>query len=275
MNVFFNNEKLCQLLLNLYELIGVNTNIFDITGRDIQLIGKHTRFCQMINDDPEGHQRCLDCDRRAVKVFQQRNERHSYLCHAGLHETILPIFDGREVVAYMVFGQMLDIGSRKHQWEFTSGKLDWYKGDKKELQDAFFELPQFSAAKRKAYVETLEAIIYYIQLEGMIRSGSLSDQQKLELYINEHYTEKLSLRSIADALGMGTTKLCALAKCLDPEGSITRLISQRRVEAAKILLRKGNCSIAEIAEKVGFSDYNYFTKIFKKIVGVTPSQYRK
>ena len=87
--------------------------------------------------------------------------------------------------------------------------------------------------------------------------------------------EKLSLKSISESLGIGTTKLCSLAKKLSPDGSITKLISIRRVEAAKLLLLKENMSIAEIAEKVGFSDYNYFTKIFKKISGVTPSQYRK
>ena len=61
----------------------------------------------------------------------------------------------------------------------------------------------------------------------------------------------------------------------DTDGSITKLISIRRVEAAKTLLLKENLSIAEIAEKVGFSDYNYFTKIFKKIMDCTPSEYRK
>ena len=87
--------------------------------------------------------------------------------------------------------------------------------------------------------------------------------------------EKLSLKNISESLGIGTTKLCSLAKKLSPDGSITKLISERRVEAAKILLLKENLSVAEIAEKVGFSDYNYFTKIFKKVVGTTPSQYRK
>ena len=275
MNVLFNNEKLSQLQMNLYELVGVQTNIWDISGKNVQLFGKHSRFCSIMNADQEGHRRCEECDYKAMKACMERRQAYTYKCHAGLRECVLPVFDSGEIVAYIAFGQVLDDSSRKLQWEDTLEALDWYEGDIAELKDAYGELVQFSQAKHKAFAELLEAITSYIQLEGIIRSANFSDQQRLEMFIDEHYMEKLSLKSISESLGIGTTKLCSLAKKLSPDGSITKLISIRRVEAAKILLLKENMSIAEIAEKVGFSDYNYFTKIFKKISGVTPSQYRK
>ena len=275
MNVLFNNEKLRQLQLNLYELVGVQTNIWDITGKNVQLFGKHSHFCRIINDDPEGHRRCEECDCQAVKACMERRQAYSYTCHAGLREVVLPVFDSGEIVAFMAFGQVLDSRPRKLQWEHTLSTLGWYEGDMEELKEAYSELVQFTPAKQNAYAEILQAITSYIQLEGIIRSANFSDQQRLEMYIDEHYMEKLSLKNISEALGIGTTKLCSLAKKLSADGSITKLISNRRVEAAKTLLLKENSSIADIAEKVGFSDYNYFTKIFKKIVGCTPSQYRK
>ena len=109
----------------------------------------------------------------------------------------------------------------------------------------------------------------------MIHSAQYTDQQKLEMYIDQHYMEKLSLKQISRDLNMGTTKLCAVAKKLSGDGSVTRLISQRRVQAAKRLLLREDIPISSVAERVGFSDYNYFTKIFKAIEGVTPSAYRK
>ena len=275
MNVLFNNEKLSQLQMNLYELVGVQTNIWDISGKNVQLFGKHSRFCSIMNADQEGHRRCEECDYKAMRACMERRQAYTYKCHAGLRECVLPVFDSGEIVAYIAFGQVLDDSSRKLQWEDTLEALDWYEGDIAELKDAYGELVQFSQAKRKAFAELLEAITSYIQLEGIIRSANFSDQQRLEMFIDEHYMEKLSLKSISESLGIGTTKLCSLAKKLSPDGSITKLISIRRVEAAKLLLLKENMSIAEIAEKVGFSDYNYFTKIFKKISGVTPSQYKK
>jgi YesN/AraC family two-component response regulator len=109
----------------------------------------------------------------------------------------------------------------------------------------------------------------------MIHSAQYTDQQKLEMYIDQHYMEKISLKQMSRDLNMGTTKLCAVAKRLSGDGSITRLVSQRRVQAAKRLLIRENMPISAVAEEVGFSDYNYFTKIFKSFEGVTPSMYRK
>lgn len=275
MNVLFNNEKLRQLQMNLYELIGVQTNIWDISGKNVQLFGKHSRFCRIMNENPEGHRRCEECDYKAMKACMEKRQAYTYKCHAGLRECVLPVFDSGEIVAFIAYGQVLDNSPRKLQWEETLSTLGWYDGDIGELKEAYSELLQFSPAKRQAFAEVLEAITSYIQLEGIIRSANFSDQQRLEMYIDEHYMEKLSLKNISEALGIGTTKLCSLAKKLSPDGSITKQISIRRVEAAKTLLLKENLSIAEIAEKVGFSDYNYFTKIFKKIMDCTPSEYRK
>lgn len=74
---------------------------------------------------------------------------------------------------------------------------------------------------------------------------------------------------------MGTTKLCALAKKLTGEGSVTKMISARRIAEAKALLANENLSITQIAEQVGFSDYSYFTNVFRKTTSLTPTAYRK
>ena len=57
--------------------------------------------------------------------------------------------------------------------------------------------------------------------------------------------------------------------------NITEFINQKRVEEAKLYLQRGNISITDIAFLVGFNDLNYFSKVFKKLTSVTPSQYAK
>ena len=57
--------------------------------------------------------------------------------------------------------------------------------------------------------------------------------------------------------------------------SFTEYITEKRMEDAKKLLLKEELSIEEVAEKVGYHDYFYFTKAFKKYAGVSPSIYRK
>ena len=275
MNVLFNSNRLSELLNNLQLLTGIWVNIFDAEGKDIRLFGNASAFCQRIQADPEGRRRCEDCDARAVEKCAALGRAYQYRCHAGLKEIVVPIYDQGVPIAYMVFGQLLDDTPQKQQWEATVKTLGWYGGDMLELKDAFGQIRQYSEREIKAFTEILEALTHYVLLEGMIHSAQYTDQQKLEMYIDQHYMEKLSLKQISRDLNMGTTKLCAVAKKLSGDGSVTRLISQRRVQAAKRLLLREDIPISSVAERVGFSDYNYFTKIFKTIEGVTPSAYRK
>lgn len=57
--------------------------------------------------------------------------------------------------------------------------------------------------------------------------------------------------------------------------TITECILSTRTERAKILLSTTDVSIGNIAMNVGFDDVNYFSRVFKKIVGCTPTQYRE
>ena len=52
-------------------------------------------------------------------------------------------------------------------------------------------------------------------------------------------------------------------------------LNQVRIRKAKELLREPDAVIYEVAEKTGFSDYKYFTKVFKKLCGCSPSEYVK
>ena len=102
-----------------------------------------------------------------------------------------------------------------------------------------------------------------------------TDLQKLELYLDQHYMEKLSLASISKELHIGRTKLCALAKELSDGRTLSHLIAQRRIGAAKRLLLQSSLPISAIGEAVGISDYNYFSKVFRSATGMTPSAFRK
>ena len=123
--------------------------------------------------------------------------------------------------------------------------------------------------------EILKALASYIHLAGMIQTTEYTDLQRLEIYLDQHYMEKLSLASISSALGISRTKLCTLAKRLSGGKTLSQMIAERRVSAAKLLLTRTDKPIAVVAESVGITDYNYFTKIFRSVTGVTPSTFRK
>ena len=276
MNILFDYEHLLRLLTNLHTLTGIHANIFDLSGKDIQITQEHMPFCQLINSTAEGHARCEGCDAQAVKRCSGSKRAYRYRCHAGICEAVLPIYSGEKtIIAYMVFGQLLDETPMEQQWEATAKTLDWYPGDRDELKEAFFRFKQYSNKELRAYADLLEVMASYINLQGIIRATEYNDLQKLETYLNQHYMEKLSLATISADLNIGRTKLCSLAKQLSGGNTLSHMIAQRRVDAAKILLSHSSAPISAVAEAVGISDYNYFSKVFRSFTGMTPSMFRK
>lgn len=275
MNILFNNDELLHLINNLYTLTGIRANIYDFEGRDICLTNDHIPFCDQINACPEGHERCLACDAQAVKHCTGRDSIYLYRCHAGLCEAIIPIYSDGMPVAYLAFGQHLDSSSMQSQWEHTRAALDWYPEDPDTLKEDFFALRQYTPEQIAACAEILKALASYIHLSGMIQTTEYTDLQRLELYLDQHYMDKLSLSTISAELNISRTKLCSLAKRLSGGNTLSHMIAERRVAAAKLLLKKSDAPISVVAESVGITDYNYFTKIFRSVTGTTPSAFRK
>lgn len=92
-------------------------------------------------------------------------------------------------------------------------------------------------------------------------------------YINNNYDHNISLEDIASKLNLSKHYLCSVFK--EEMGETTSsYINRLRIEKAKKLLLKKDYKIKEIFEEVGFSNQYYFSKVFKKITGMTISEYR-
>ena len=273
--MLFDKEKMVSLLSNLYALTGIRSTMLDAEGRDLCMSEEGTDFCRLIQSTPEGLARCRHCDRNAIRQCREIDEVTFYRCHAGLCEAIQPIRIDGKTTAYLMFGEYLDDSERLQQWEDALSRLGWYSGSREELHAAFDRLNQYSPKKIGAYLEILEALESYIYMSGIVYSYQYTDQQRLEQYLDQHYMEKLSLNSIAEDLEMGRTKLCSLARSMPGGKTISQLITQRRIREACVLLLRTDRPISEIGEAVGISDYNYFSKVFRSVTGMTPSAYRR
>lgn len=99
MNILFDEDQLRRLIANLKILTGVPANILDPEGRDINLFRGHPPFCRMINDLPEGHERCVACDMCKIKHYSAEKGFQFYRCHAGICEAIMPLYDKNQPTA--------------------------------------------------------------------------------------------------------------------------------------------------------------------------------
>ena len=258
--------------MSFYEISGIRYSVVDSAYNVVYASGERTEFCELINASPEGHARCVASDARAARLVTPKSRMHCYRCHAGALEVVLPIVDEGQIVAYLFFGQMLDLKEdMESQWQSAKEGLDWYSNPN-SLKVPFSHLVQLDEKTIKSWGTILQACTSYIWLEGVVKTASLSNIQRINAYIEAHYTSQITLDEMADALSISKTKLCAVAR--KQQTTITHMVNGRRVEAAKTYLESTDHSIAEIAGMVGVSDYNYFTKLFKSQEGITPRQYR-
>ncbi|MBE5846157.1 MAG: response regulator [Lachnospiraceae bacterium] len=92
--------------------------------------------------------------------------------------------------------------------------------------------------------------------------------------IRENYMEDITLTGLAERYNISTGHLSKMIK-ERLQVNFSDYIASLRMQRAKELLRDESISIQEIAETVGYKDYFYFTKVFKKIEGISPSKYRR
>jgi len=93
-------------------------------------------------------------------------------------------------------------------------------------------------------------------------------------YIDEHYSEAVTLEEAARLVGMSTSHFIHLMKRVTGLSFIAYL-NQFRVSKAQYLLATTNKSIAEVSQEVGFCDQSYFGGVFRKLLQMTPSEYRR
>lgn len=126
-------------------------------------------------------------------------------------------------------------------------------------------------------LSTLDSLITKGLLKNSTGKLSISRSQKnvneIIAFINRHLTESLTLDSIAAEFYLNKDYLGRLFK-KHTHTTIGHYFSVQRASLAQSMLAEGQ-TVAEVQEKLGFSSYAYFFKFFKKMTGISPSQYRK
>ena len=131
---------------------------------------------------------------------------------------------------------------------------------------------------RSFLIEILHFIVYsYYLIDPEEEYSEDSDKEqftRIAEYLELHLEENISLATITKEFAINRNKLNDIFMKQTSMTCLAYLLNLR-LDLAKILLTKTELPIGEISDRVGYPDPNYFTKVFKENVGMTPSQYRK
>jgi len=118
-------------------------------------------------------------------------------------------------------------------------------------------------------------------LSSLMRSALAASEVKhisvikrVHAYVNENHSAKVTLNELAEVVGLSVSYLSKIYREEMGETLVTYM-NKVRVEHACTLLTSGSASLADVAHTVGFEDQSYFSKVFKKQVGMSPGKYRE
>ncbi|MFC4597804.1 response regulator [Cohnella hongkongensis] len=146
----------------------------------------------------------------------------------------------------------------------------------KDLRETLAKISaELSAAKPALSAEQGTAVGLRKQEErgSAIHNITHPELKKIIQYIEQHYDQEITLASLARHVMMGENYVSALFKKKTGE-TLIHYLHRIRIEKAIEYLRTTDLPVNQIGQNVGFMNDNYFIKIFKRITGTTPSQYR-
>ena len=112
-------------------------------------------------------------------------------------------------------------------------------------------------------------------VRSMQKTDSIVHSQKdiIKDYIDSNYKKDISAKDVAGILGYSDVYFSKVFKQLFDDNFINYL-TKIRIDRAKVLLKDISFNIKEVGKSVGYADSNYFTKVFKRSIGMSPSEYR-
>lgn len=237
------------------------------------------RFCSLMAESSRTCAACLEVQQKISS--EASTETKTVTCFAGLCDSAVPIRIGESLLGFLQTGQVaLKRPSRIQFKKLTKILIECgVKVDLKQLEEFYFHTKVLTLKQYKAMLVLLETFAKHLsvlanQVAVQERNAEPPLIQRAKDYIREHKTEDLSLAEVAKSVNVSVFYFCKMFKKVTGL-NFTDYLSRVRIEKAKNLLLNPNLRISEIAYDVGFQSLTHFNRVFRKVVGQSPTIYRR
>jgi len=183
-------------------------------------------------------------------------------------------------VGYLQTGQIFRKTPTESQFERTLALLAerGIETDPQEMRQAYFATRTMPAGQHESVVKLLAIFAQHLAIVSnqiVVRQENAEPPviTKAKKFIEEHQTEDISLGEVAKAVNTSSFYFCKMFRKVTGI-NFTDYLSRLRIERSKNLLLNPNLRVSEIAFEVGFQSLTHFNRVFKRIVGQSPTDYR-
>jgi AraC-like DNA-binding protein/ligand-binding sensor protein len=236
-------------------------------------------FCAILSSKSSA---CAYCLQTRERLCQQAAEDKGNIvdCPVGLCDIAVPIRISNRLIGYLQTGQAFRKKPTEAQFKKVLQLCEKWGMDTQstELRRAFFSGKVIALKDQEAVVQLLTIFSQHLSIlsnEVFIQRKNAEPPAiaKARNYIQEHQAEKLSLEQVARAVNMSSFYFCKMFKKVVGI-NFTDYVARVRIEKSKNLLLNPNLRVSEIAFEVGFQSLTHFNRIFKKLLGQSPTEYR-
>ena len=235
-------------------------------------------LCAMLAEKSKSCATCLQMQQKLSESAQF--EAATVTCQLGLVDTAVPVRLGDHLIGFLQTGQVLRKKASPSQIERTATLIAGWglQMSRQRLENVYGGTKLLSPKHYDAMVKLLCIFAEHIsaisnQIVVRRENGESPVIKRAKEFIIENQAEELSLGQVAKAVNTSTFYFCKMFKRTTGL-NFTQYVSRVRVEKARNLLLNPNLRISEIAYEVGFQSLTHFNRVFKKITGQSPTDYR-
>ncbi|HCE45549.1 MAG TPA: hypothetical protein DET40_18570 [Lentisphaeria bacterium] len=250
-----------------------------IRGHNASLPGMHINpFCDLVKKNKKMARFCVDLESRDIRSKLTISREPIFkICHMGVLEAAFPLFSGSRVSATMFVGP------------FQYGKIP-----SKDIKSIMRQEPDSPLSKEAAELKRNLPVLCSDEFQDLLNLGGLLARhieaelvsarmdlaetdpvKKIPYFIDREFRHKLKISDLASFLGLSESRVCQILR-KEFDKSFVGLLTERRVEHARHLLKESYLKTSTVAAECGFRDPAYFFRIFRKLNdGRTPGDYRR
>jgi AraC-like DNA-binding protein/ligand-binding sensor protein len=241
---------------------------------------RHTNpFCAMMAKQNKSCSACLQLQ-QAIEIEAQDGAK-TIDCFAGLSDSAVPVRLGGRVVGFLQTGQILRRQPTETHFRQIVNQLSGWsiKVDTARLRTAYFQTRVVAREQYDSVVRLLSIFAEHLssisnQLMVKETTAEAPAVTRARAYLAEHQAEEISLSDVAHAVNMSAFYFCKVFKKATGL-TFTEYLARVRVEKVKELLLNPHKRISEAAYEAGFQSLSQFNRVFRRVAGEAPSEYRE
>lgn len=262
------------------ETTGLPLNLRSVESWQLPHHGRRNEnpFCAMMAERSRTCSACLQVQQALVDAAKCGPA--TVTCQFGLCDTAVPVRTGDKTIGYLQTGQVFRKQPTEAQFQRAAKLADegGVTAPREAVREAFFNTPVLPPKRHEAALNLLHIFADHLGMVSnqiMVRTANAEPPMitRAKQFIEEHHTEDLSLGLVSKAVNTSTFYFCKMFKKATGI-NFTDYLSRIRIEQAKNLLLNPNLRVSEIAYEVGFQSLTHFNRIFKKLAGQSPTEYR-